>query len=446
MDFKPILSAKRDGKPLDELTIQSMVRAYVDGQIPDYQMSAWLMAVFFRGLDPTERIALTSAMWKSGVSLPRVRPEAFRIDKHSTGGVGDKTSLILVPLVIATANRVLGPGSVEIPMISGRTLGHTGGTLDKLESVPGFSPQIDLARAHALMVENGFFMMGQTADLVPADRLLYSLRDATCTVESIGLMVSSILSKKLAETLDGIIFDVKFGGGAFLPEIEQARNVGRALLDTARALGVSAKVVITSMDAPLGVAIGNRLEVEECHNFLMGNAAIDEGLALVTLTLAAEMLAMASRGKLTVTEALMECRRELETPAPGQWFVRMFEAQGGDWERFQKESWSRSTDRFKLNANTNGYVKRIDARRLGQIVQNMGGGRKTKEDTVDLDVGVVLRKKVGDQVRKGDTLLIAHHRPGRRGSFREEAANLTEAIEVVPEPTTPIDWVKEVMV
>ena len=288
MQIKELIRKKRDGGVTEPAEIDALVSGYLRGEIKDYQMTAWLMAVYFRGLSDEETSALTRCMWKSGSSFPRKHRDDFWIDKHSTGGVGDKTSLILVPLVIAVAHRLFGKGKLRIPMVSGRGLAHTAGTLDKLEAVPGFNSSITVDRALRLLDENDFFMMGQTPELAPADRLIYALRDVTGTVENLSLIVASIMSKKCAESLDGLIFDVKTGTGAFMPTIESAREMAGTLLSVSKAQGLEAVALISRMDEPLGFKVGHHLEVEECADFLSGRR--DKGLNEVTIRLASWMI------------------------------------------------------------------------------------------------------------------------------------------------------------
>lgn len=438
-----LIKKKRAGERLSEAELSFLIDGYLAGSIRDYHMAAWLMAVFFRGMETEETRTLARLMWKSGITLPRASRNDFWIDKHSTGGVGDKTSLLLVPIVTAVAEKAFGKGAVKIPMISGRGLDFTGGTLDKLESVPGFSSNLPLPDALGLLQENGYFMMGQTADLAPADRLLYALRDVTGTVECLPLIVSSILSKKLAENLDGLVFDVKFGSGAFMPERTRARELAIALFETAQGEGVRATAFLTNMDRPLGSKVGHQLEVEECADFLRGGHR-EAGLSEVTLALAAEMLALASRGRWSFGEARNACEDVLRGPRPAEIFEQLFTVQGGDWKAFEaRRRELQSRPRVPLKAPKDGYVHRLDARAVGQRVRAMGGGRQSKEASIDLDVGAVIHRTVGDAVKKGDTVLewvYTEASPARDVPISDEDVLRVEA-EAISAPR----WIEEVM-
>ena len=311
MTVTELIETKRDGKELYPKMIEKLVGDFVAGNIKDYHMAAWLMAVYLRGLSTSELVSLTSAMWKSGASLSRPHRLDYWVDKHSTGGVGDKTSLILVPWVISTARRIFGRGSLRIPMISGRGLGHSGGTLDKLDSVPGFRSQISLENATELLENNDYFMIGQTETLVPADRLLYALRDVTATVDCPPLIVASILSKKLAENLDGLVIDVKFGSGAFMRTYAEGKSLAKRLLEIANHWHLDSVALLTRMNEPLGYKVGNFIEMEECVDFLAGSVR-EEGLFEVTLNLAKWMLHLGSRKKISLELAEEELRQELE--------------------------------------------------------------------------------------------------------------------------------------
>ncbi len=438
-----IIKKKRDGHRLGEREIAFLIDGYLDGTHRDYHLAAWLMAVFFRGMEIEETRTLARRMWKSGITLPRETRNDFWIDKHSTGGVGDKTSLLLVPIVTAVAEKNFEKGRVKIPMISGRGLDFTGGTLDKLEAVPGFSSSLPLNDALGLLHQNGYFMMGQTADLAPADRLLYALRDVTGTVECLPLIVSSILSKKLAENLDGLVFDVKFGSGAFMPERDRARNLAVALFETARSEGVRTTAFLTNMDRPLGSKVGHQLEVEECSDFLRG-VHRDPGLLEVTLALAAEMLALASGGQWSFHEARNACEVCLTGSRPAEIFEALFAAQGGDWKAFESNRRAlESRPRVALKAPRDGYVHRLDARAVGQRVRAMGGGRQSKESSIDLNVGAILHRTVGDAVKKGDTILewVFSDESAARSvpTSDDEVLSVEESLVVAPR------WIEEVM-
>lgn len=444
MQFKELIREKREGRSLDRASLESLLGSYLKGEVPDYQMAALLMAIFFRGMSWEETSYLTEIMWKSGETFPRRHRNDFWIDKHSTGGVGDKTSLLLVPLVTAVCRRLFGEGSVRVPMVSGRGLGHTGGTLDKLEAVPGFSTGLSVPRALELLERHGYFMMGQTPELAPLDRLLYALRDSTSTVESIPLIVSSIMSKKLSENLDGLVFDVKVGSGAFMKTESLARELIGGLCEVGRRQGVRSTAVLTSMDEPLGWTAGNALEVEECWSYLRGEAR-EAGLHEVTLALGAAMVSLAGRGKLSLGDAKGECAAELETAGPAKLFAEMFEHQGGDWKAFidGRESARAGLLRFEAKAGRSGYVAKLDALALGVLVGDLGGGRSRKEDVVDPEVGLRCLKKVGAAVQEGETIAVVYYRsPAQEKTIANAWAAATELSAA---PVTPGAWVKEVI-
>ncbi len=400
---KEFILKKRAGHEHDSRELKFFLDGYLDGEIKDYQVAAWLMAVFFRGMTTNETREWTRLMWQSGRTLPRSDRKDYWIDKHSTGGVGDKTSLILVPWVSCVCRRLFGETSVRLPMVSGRGLGHTGGTLDKLEAVPGFSPRVPLPRAMEMLSTQGYFMMGQTDDMAPADRLLYSLRDVTGTVESLPLIVSSILSKKLSENLDGLVLDVKSGAGAFMKTRAEAEALACGLIDGARGQGVAAVALLTSMNEPLGLKVGNFLEVEECADFLEGKPA-DKGLFEVTLELAAWMVRLASRKRVSLEDARDVLQTELKSARPLKEYERMFEAQGGRWKEFltSRERLPDAYARVECRAPQAGWIWAIDPLATGAFVTALGGGRLRKEDAVDFRVGVELAKKCGDEVKANE--------------------------------------------
>jgi pyrimidine-nucleoside phosphorylase len=437
-----IIRKKRAGESLSPAELRFLIEGYLNGSIKDYHLAAFLMAVCFQGMVPAEMREWARLMWHSGITFAREHRDDFWIDKHSTGGVGDKTSLILVPLVHCVAERVLGSGKVRIPMISGRGLDFSGGTLDKLDSIPGFSSQLPIDRALAQLRQYGFFMMGQTADLAPADRLLYALRDVTGTTDCLPLIVSSILSKKFAENLDGLVIDVKFGAGAFMSTLEQGRTLARALTETAQAEGVRATAVLTPMHEPLGWKVGNQLEVEECADFISGTER-EAGLLEVTLTLAAEMLALASRGALTADQARAECEKELQGKQVYSAFVRMFELQGGRWDAFEKRrKILENRPRYSVMAPQGGVLSRLDALAIAKLVRSMGGGRQSKESGIDFDVGVIVHKKVGDTVRSGETVFDMVLSTERTVDVGPVLA--TDFISVQPTAARP-RWIEEVI-
>jgi len=397
------IRTKRDGLAHSPSDLKSFVSHFLHGDVKDYQVASWLMAVYFQGLSDDELVDWTEVMWKSGRSVEKKNKHALWIDKHSTGGVGDKTSMILVPVVSAVAERLFGKDSVAIPMISGRGLGLTGGTLDKLESVPGFDPHIRMEEAAKLADAQGFFMAGQTSELAPADQRIYALRDVTSTVDSIPLIVSSILSKKLAASVDGLVMDVKVGTGATFHSIEDAKKLANELLRVGRKKGLKMTALITSMDEPLGYTVGHALEMEECEAFLTAGAKRHPGLKEVVVRLAVEMLAMASNGKHSPDELESEIELELEAPEARRRFVQMLECQGGNWAQFTKRNRGAYTVTQVLSPQ-DGQLAGWDARAVAKLVRTVGGTRITKEQRLDLEVGFRSVKIHGDHVRKGEVL------------------------------------------
>lgn len=444
MQLKELIRRKRDGATLERDEIFALVKGVVSGELKDYQASAWLMAVYFHGLKDSEMTALTEAMWKSGITLERDKSKTeFWIDKHSTGGVGDKTSLILVPIVSVVCEKLLGKGTVKIPMVSGRGLGHTGGTLDKLESVPGFRTGISIEEAERLLRSNGFFMMGQTADMAPADRMLYALRDATSTVESLPLIVSSIMSKKLSENLDGLVFDVKIGHGAFLQKASETRKLARTLVRVAGEMNVDGVAVLTSMDEPLGTKAGHHLEVEEIYDFAEGRVK-DRGMNEVTLALASWMVHLSSRRSISLKQAENACAEMVGSEKLVRTLEEMFTAQGGDWKKFLANRAKGRTGcmGFDVTAPQAGYLSHVATRRCGFLISSIGGGRSTKEMSIDPDVGIEFLKKVGDRVERGEPVARVWHRGADKHlleGFRQEAFKYSK------HKVRPTQWVVEVI-
>jgi pyrimidine-nucleoside phosphorylase len=399
-----LIKKKRSGQSHSEDELRFLIDGYLANSIRDYHMAAWLMAVFFRGMAFEEMRVWARLMWQSGVSVARPVRSGFWVDKHSTGGVGDKTSLLLVPIVKAVSEKVWGKNAISIPMISGRGLGFSGGTLDKLDSVPGFSSDLSIEAAEKLMQTQGFFMLGQTKDLAPVDRLLYALRDVTATVECVPLIVSSILSKKFAENLDGLVFDVKLGAGAFMGNLGEARHLAQSLVAVAKSEGLHSVGVLSAMDEPLGWKVGNQLEVEECVDYLSGSRR-EAGLHEVTMELASQMLALGARGKLSVPECREQCESILQSDLPMKLFSQLFESQGGSVQQFQKRREALAKrPRVPVVAEGSGYLEWLDAQHIGRLVHALGGGRETKESSIDADVGVEIFKKIGDPVSEGEKI------------------------------------------
>jgi pyrimidine-nucleoside phosphorylase/thymidine phosphorylase len=393
-----IIRKKRDGNRLDDGEIAWMVDGLRRGDVADYQWSALLMAIVWRGMDATETAALTAAMMTSGSVVDLSATPGLKIDKHSTGGVGDKTSLILAPIAAAAG--------VPVPMVSGRGLGHTGGTLDKLEAIPGFRVDLDLDRYKAVLGGCGLVLIGQTAEIAPADKRLYALRDATATVESIPLISASIMSKKLAEGIDGLVLDVKTGGGAFMERLDDARTLARTMCSIGRSLGKRMRALITRMDQPLGSAVGNAVEVAECVDCLRGGGTQPGSTDLLDLSveLAAEMVVMGERaGTLDAARAL--CRRTLADGSALERFRRLIAAQGGDPGIIDDPGrLSQPRRRHDIPAPRGGFIQSLAARPIGQATMLLGAGRARVESTIDPAVGVLLHKKTGDPVAAGEPL------------------------------------------
>ncbi|HEY7194220.1 MAG TPA: thymidine phosphorylase [Gemmatimonadales bacterium] len=409
MIVPPLIERKRDGGSLSPEEWSAVVAEYTTGRIPDYQIAALLMAVFMRGLERQELAALTDAMLASGDRLAFDGLKLPVIDKHSTGGVGDKVSLVLAPLVAACG--------VAVPMMSGRGLGHTGGTLDKLEAIPGFRTNLSLAETKAQVQKIGCALIGQTAEIAPADRKLYALRDVTATVESIPLISASIMSKKLAEGLNGLVLDVKNGSGAFLPEVERGLELAKTMIALGEDRGCPTIALITAMDRPLGRACGNVLETEEAILALRGEGPPD--LLEVTYALGVEMLIQGGIEKNT-----KKARKKLETAIDSglaaEKFEQIIEAQGGNPKTVEDPSVLPQAQAVEVYAAPRtGVVQRVEPRTIGRAIIALGGGRRTVEDTIDPTVGFVITSKPGDKVLEGEPIasVFAKDADGIRTGF-----------------------------
>jgi pyrimidine-nucleoside phosphorylase len=424
MFVTPLIERKRDGGALTPAEWSALIRAYAAGDVPDYQMSALLMAVYLNGLMPDELRALTSAMLGSGASLTFSPDTSPRVDKHSTGGVGDKVSLVLAPLVASCG--------IAVPMMSGRGLGHTGGTLDKLEAIPGFRTDLTLDQARAQVERLGCVMIGQTAEIAPADRKLYALRDATATVETVPLIAASIMSKKLAEGLNGLVLDVKRGGGAFLPQLEDGLELARTMIAIGAEYGCPTVALVTAMDRPLGHACGNALETEEAFAALRGEGPHD--LRDVVLALAAEMLVL-GEVETDVGAARGRAAEAIDSGAAAEVLRAVIEAQGGNPAVMDDPAvLPHAPVRIVYEAPASGIVARIDARAIGRAVVALGGGRATMEDTVDHGVGFVITAKPGMRVEHGEPLATVYGSDAAAASRGRES--LRRAIEIADEPAT----------
>ncbi len=389
-----LIRKKRDGGVLSSAEIEYLVAGCTDGSIPDYQMAAWLMAVVLRGMTREETAALTHAMLHSGEVLDLSFLPAKKVDKHSTGGVGDKTSLVLAPLVAA--------GGLYVPMISGRGLGHTGGTLDKLESIPGFRVGLPVPEFHRVLKACGCSMIGQTEKVAPADRKLYALRDVTGTVESPYLICASIMSKKLAEGTDALVLDVKTGSGAFMKREEDAVFLAELMVETGERMGKQMAALITDMNQPLGRMVGNALEVQECIEVLHGGGPAD--LRDLCLELASWMFYLGGASK-TVTQGKQLSEEIIASGKAFERFRQMVELQGGDISTIDDPTCLPSADhRVEVLSRQAGYVTAIACEQVGTACVILGGGRERKEDSVDPAVGIAVHKKIGDKVSAGESL------------------------------------------
>ena len=421
-----LIERKRDGGHLEAGEWRALVGAYASGHVPDYQMAAFLMAAYLRGLDREELNALTDAMLASGAMLDLDHLGVGRVDKHSTGGVGDKVSLVLAPLVAS-----LG---VAVPMMSGRGLGHTGGTLDKLESIPGFRTTLTLAEATRQIERIGCALIGQSSEIAPADRKMYALRDATATVESIPLIAASIMSKKLAEGLSGLVLDVKRGSGAFLPELERGLELAQTMINLGADRGCDVVALITAMDRPLGRACGNALEVEEAIHTLRGEGPPD--VLGVTYALGAEMLVLGG-----AAESLDAARRAMEVAISSGKAAAKFEeiiaAQGGNPGVVEDPSVLPQAGACELFlAPRAGVVSRVEPRAVGRGVTALGGGRTRMEDAVDPSVGFVITAKPGDFVQQAEPLATVFARD--RAGVEKGLAALKQAIFIGEEADLPL--------
>ncbi|MBZ5663658.1 MAG: thymidine phosphorylase [Acidobacteriia bacterium] len=417
-----LIRKKRDGGTLSTAEIGYLVEGCTLGSIPDYQMAAWLMAVVLRGMTREETAALTHSMLHSGEVLDLSFLPAKKVDKHSTGGVGDKTSLVLAPLVAA--------GGLYVPMISGRGLGHTGGTLDKLESIPGFRVDLSVPEFHRVLKACGASMIGQTEKVAPADRKLYALRDVTGTVESPYLICASIMSKKLAEGTDALVLDVKTGSGAFMKKEEDAVFLAELMVETGELMGKQMVALITNMDQPLGRMVGNALEVQECIEVLHGGGPPD--LRELCLHLAAWMFHLGGVAK-TVAEGKQLSGEIIASGKAFERFRQMVELQGGDVSTIDDPSRLPSADyRVDVGSPSTGYVSAIDCEQVGTACVILGGGREKKEDSVDPAVGIVIHKKIGDKVAAGEPLCTIYCHSDAHAAHARKL--LEESYTIAPTP------------
>jgi len=409
-----VIRKKRDGVELSRAEIDALIGGYTRGTIPDYQVSAWLMAVLWKGMTRGETASLTDSMLRSGEVLDFSDLPAPKVDKHSTGGVGDKTSLVLAPVAAA--------GGQLVPMISGRGLGHTGGTLDKLESIPGFNVNLSVSDFRRVLQTCGCAMIGQTAEIAPADRKIYALRDVTCTVESPFLICASIMSKKLAEGIDGLVLDVKTGSGAFMKKEEDAAYLAELMVETGERMGKKMAALLTDMDQPLGHYAGNSLEVVEVLDVLRGKGPKD--LVDLCHELSAWMFLLGDRVK-SVAEGRQLSKQLVDSGKALEKFREMVRLQGGDPHSIDDPSLlPKAQHTLDVTSPKAGYLTAIQCEQTGIACVILGGGRERKEDSVDPSVGFVLHKKVGDKVAHGESLCTVHYNSESRAA---RAKTLLEA-------------------
>lgn len=419
-----IIEKKRDGKSLSKEEIEFFIKGYTEGDIPDYQASSLAMAIFFQDMNEEERAALTMAMVNSGDVIDLSKVNGIKVDKHSTGGVGDTTTLVLAPLVAAVG--------VPVAKMSGRGLGHTGGTIDKLESIDGFHVEISEADFIKLVNEDQVAVIGQTGNLTPADKKLYALRDVTGTVNSIPLIASSIMSKKIAAGADAIVLDVKTGNGAFMKTLEDAEALAHAMVSIGNNVGRNTMAIISDMSQPLGRAIGNALELKEAIDTLNGQGP--EDLTELVLTLGSQMVVLAERAS-TLEEARQLLNEAIENGSALDKFKTFLENQGGDASVVDSPELLPTAEyQIDYKAKSSGVVSELIANEIGVASMMLGAGRQTKEDDIDLSVGIVLNKKVGDNVNVGESLLTIH---SNRENVDDVIKKLDESIEIKAQAKTP---------
>jgi pyrimidine-nucleoside phosphorylase len=440
MNFLSLIEAKREGKVLASEEIQSLICNFTAGQIPDYQMAAMLMAIYFRGLNTEETRALTLAMRDSGDTLKFPRDKRPLVDKHSTGGVGDKVSLPLAPLLACLGFRV--------PMISGRGLGITGGTLDKLDSIPGFKTTLPTEQIIDIVQKVGCVICGQTERMVPADKKLYALRDVSGTVPSIPLIVSSILSKKLAENLDALVLDVKFGRAAFMQTKAEARELARAMVSLGNECGVNTRAILTDMNAPVGRAAGNWLEVKgavACLARKNSQPVHRKDLRELVIACATQLLLQTRKVK-TLAAAKRLARECLASGAPRAKWDEMLVAQGANLEAFNKKLALDTTASLVVELKTQkpGFVSRCDARVIGEVVRDLGGGRLTKESVIDYDVGIDRLMRPGEAVSRGSILARIH--ASDRGRAQAACEKLKTGFEISARKPKVVPLISEIIV
>ncbi|QVK20344.1 pyrimidine-nucleoside phosphorylase [Mycoplasmatota bacterium] len=409
-----LIEKKRDGVKLSSGEINYLIENYVSGNIPDYQMSALLMAIFFKGLDKDETNALVKEMLNSGDTVDLSKIDGIKLDKHSTGGVGDKTSLVIGPIIASCG--------LKLAKMSGRGLGHTGGTIDKLESIAGFNVSLSEDDFFKQVNDIGIAIVGQSKNLVPADKLLYALRDVTGTVPSIPLIAGSIMSKKLASGADKIVLDVKVGSGAFMKSVDEATELAQTMVDIGSSFGKEVVALITNMDEPLGSAIGNALEVEEALETLLGKGPDD--FTKLCFRISEELLTLAG-----VVNPKDKIKEVIENKSAYNKFLEMIEAQGGNINLILNDELPKPNGIKEYKAKSSGYIIKIDAEEVGKAAMLLGAGRANKDDSIDMSVGLKMKCKVGDFVNLGDEIVEIHY----NNSYDEVIKNLDEIITISSE-------------
>ena len=413
-----LIRKKRDKDTLTPDEIRFLIRSYTEDSLPDYQMSAFMMACYLNGLNREEAAALTRSMLHSGIVLDLKEVPGLKVDKHSTGGVGDKLSLILAPIVAACG--------VPVPMISGRGLGHTGGTLDKLESIPGFTVDITLDRYREILKKHNLVLAGQTEEIAPADKRLYALRDVTATVESIPLIAGSIMSKKLAEGIDALVLDVKFGSGAFMKNSDDALELAQTLVNIGEEFGKHTIAYLTNMQQPLGYAVGNWLEVKESIDALQGNGPGD--VMEITHLLAGTMIYLGGKAD-SVDEGTRLSNQAVKNGSALQKWIDIVREQGGETGVIERpESFKKADYIESVKARRDGYITEMDTFALGMAAVELGAGRRAKEDSVDPAAGFVLHKKTGDPVKEGETIAVLH--TNKKDMLNTAGTSILEAITI----------------
>ena len=434
MRIVDLIRKKRDGHELTREEIQFVVRGYTEGQFPDYQMSSWLMAVLLRGMTGQEIATLTEAMLHSGITLDWSDLPGKKVDKHSTGGVGDKTSLILAPIVAA--------GGLLVPMISGRGLGHTGGTLDKLEAIPGFNVNLAPDRMREVLGKCGMVLVGQTEKIVPADKKMYALRDVTGTVESPALICASIMSKKIAEGIDALVLDVKTGSGAFMKKEADAVHLAKLMVETGVRIGKRMVALITDMDQPLGLYVGNALEVIECVEVLRGGGPAD--LRDLSIELSAWMFYLGDKTA-SVDEGRKLAQQTIANGSAFEKFCEVTQLQGGNADAlWDTRKLPTTLSRREVRSQTAGNVQTINCEQVGVASLVLGGGREKKEDSIDPAVGIVLHKKVGDAVAQNEPICTLHYNAEARVAEAESLIRSSYAISA-SRTTAPAKLIRQVI-